>query len=133
VVGSAGLLQQWYFYGGLAAATLTVIALGSEHVRRGFKWLGAKMVITSVTQSVEPVNHRLTDLEDELDSQDDRLDRIETMVQSILYEVKPNGGGSMKDAVNTLVKNQATIAEDVDRLKQDFAEHRGYHEGLHER
>jgi uncharacterized protein YukE len=80
--------------------------------------------------------------------QDKKMDDIKTDVDAIKEELKnnfeemlaewrPNSGSSSKDQMNRmeagisdLKKGQDVIHERIDKIKEDFAEHKGYHRGL---
>ena len=55
----------------------------------------------------------------------------------IMAQYKPNGGSSVKDQMNRiessiddLKKGQEKLHTRIDNIKEDFAEHKGYHKGL---
>ena len=57
--------------------------------------------------------------------------------EEILAQYKPNGGSSVKDqmnrierAVDELKTGQEKLNNRIDNIKEDFAEHKGYHKGL---
>ena len=60
--------------------------------------------------------------------------------EQLLSQYRPNGGSSSKDQWNKIerivedLKNgQDVLHERIDGIKQDFAEHKGYHKGLTDR
>jgi hypothetical protein len=57
--------------------------------------------------------------------------------EEIMAQYKPNGGSSVKDqmnrietAVEDLKHGQEKLNVRIDNIKEDFAEHKGYHRGL---
>jgi len=55
----------------------------------------------------------------------------------ILAQYKPNGGSSVKDQMNRIERSvddlkhgQDILNMRIDTIKEDFAEHKGYHKGL---
>jgi uncharacterized protein YoxC len=84
--------------------------------------------------ATEPVKHEV----------DDMSHRMEKLLYGVHYQVHKNSGHSMYDDIQWirqqtagLVIRQADIGEavselkdDVDELKTEVAEHRGYHQGL---
>ena len=137
MLGVSGLLEQWYFYLGLAAASLTVYGLGREHAGRGWRWVTLKLFNSSLQATVQPVVAGVQTVEAGNAAQDARLDQMASSIEKILYELQPNGGGSIKDdvkalkgSVGELLENQKMVVLDVSTLKDQMAEHRGYHEGL---
>ena len=72
---------------------------------------------------------------------DKKIDTIKEDIDSkfelILAQYRPNGGSSNKDQMNRLENgiHELKIGQDVlhtriDNIKEDFAEHKGYHKGL---
>ena len=68
---------------------------------------------------------------------DDIKEDIDNKFELILAQYRPNGGSSSKDQLNRLEtgvadlkRGQDVIHERIDGIKEDFAEHKGYHKGL---
>jgi len=72
---------------------------------------------------------------------DKKIDDIKTDIDEkfelILAQYRPNGGSSSKDQLNRLElgvaelkHGQDTLHVRIDNIKEDFAEHKGYHKGL---
>lgn len=68
---------------------------------------------------------------------DDVKENMNENFKEILSQYKPNGGSSSKDQWNKIEKlvedlkhGQDVLHERVDDIKEDFAEHKGYHKGL---
>ena len=64
-------------------------------------------------------------------------DEMNVHFKEILSQYKPNGGSSGKDqwnrmevSLSDLQKGQNILHERIDDIKEDFAEHKGYHKGL---
>jgi len=62
---------------------------------------------------------------------------IDNKFELILAQYRPNGGSSSKDQLNRLEAGvaelkhgQDTLHIRIDNIKEDFAEHKGYHKGL---
>ena len=72
---------------------------------------------------------------------DNKIDDIKTDIdekfEQLLAQWRPNGGSSGKDQLNRLElgvaelkHGQDTLHIRIDNIKEDFAEHKGYHKGL---
>jgi len=68
---------------------------------------------------------------------DDIKEDIDAKFELILAQYRPNGGSSSKDQLNRLElgvaelkHGQDTLHIRIDNIKEDFAEHKGYHKGL---
>jgi vacuolar-type H+-ATPase subunit I/STV1 len=77
---------------------------------------------------------KLKELEDKLNEQTADID---DKFELVLSQYRPNGGSSVKDQLNKLEKlienlstSQEVIHQRIDSIKEDFAEHKGYHQGL---
>lgn len=67
----------------------------------------------------------------------EQTEEIDGKFEQVLAQYRPNGGSSVKDQLNKLEKmvenlrdSQEVIHERIDGIKEDFAEHKGYHKGL---
>lgn len=83
---------------------------------------------------IKDSNTRLDKLEEKLEQNKNDADE---KFELLLSQYRPNGGSSSKDQwnkiqsiVEDLKEGQEIIHERVDGIKQDFAEHVGYHKGL---
>ena len=83
---------------------------------------------------IKDSNTRLEKLEEKLQQQKNDTDE---KFELLLSQYRPNGGSSSKDQwnkiqsiVEDLKEGQEIIHERVDGIKQNFAEHIGYHKGL---
>jgi hypothetical protein len=72
---------------------------------------------------------------------DNKIDTIKEDIDNkfelIFAQYRPNGGSSQKDQMNRmelglvdLKRGQDTLHHRIDTIKEDFAEHKGYHKGL---
>jgi chromosome segregation ATPase len=107
-----GYISNFFF---AAAGILTVIKLS-------FKWL------------TRHNDAKIDQLENELKRSGSDMD---AKFELILAQYRPNGGSSNKDQMNRIEKTIAELKEGqdilhqrIDNIKQDFAEHKGYHKGL---
>ena len=75
---------------------------------------------------------------------DDKIDSVKMEIDKkfdeVLSQYKPNGGSSSKDQWNKIERiaedlrdGQNTLHSQIDTIKQDFAEHKGFHKGLNTR
>jgi hypothetical protein len=60
----------------------------------------------------------------------EQVNEIHKDNSAILAETKNNGGGSMRDAIDRIEKNQADMAEYIRRVDNALERHLGYHEAL---
>jgi gas vesicle protein len=72
------------------------------------------------------------------DSKIDKLtEDLDEKFEEILSQYRPNGGSTNKDQMNRiesrveeLKEGQDILHQRIDNIKEDFAEHKGYHKGL---
>lgn len=71
---------------------------------------------------------------------DKKFNEMDLRFTEVLSQYKPNGGSSSKDQWNKieriaedLVDGQRTLHDQIDTIKQDFAEHKGFHKGINRR
>lgn len=77
-----------------------------------FQWLVRWLVQEPATEAIEKV------MEPHLDALRGRLDNVDAKLDSVLAEVKPNGGRSLKDRVEQV--HTAVVKEpEIERLRDE--------------
>lgn len=61
------------------------------------------------------------------------IDSLHTRLDSIEAQYRPNGGSSVRDALNRIEESQRLTRADVLRIDKAFERHLGVHEGLEAR
>jgi len=129
----AGWVNTWYVWTSIAACLIASLTFGLRHTGKISAWVVRRVG----TVATEPIH-------DEVDDIVARMDKFESLLYSVHYQLHKNSGHSMYDDVQWikqqtagLVTKQADISvvvnelkDDVDELKTEVAEHRGFHQGL---
>jgi F0F1-type ATP synthase membrane subunit b/b' len=74
------------------------------------------------------LSKRLDSIEAKMDKHLDEVDeRIDKQVAEIKIELKPNGGSSLRDAVNRIEKDQRELKSDIRELREKIDDHIQWH------
>ena len=133
MIALSSWVNAWYIWTSIAACLIASLTFGLRHTGRISGWLVRRVGKVAT----EPVKH-------EVDDMSHRMEKLEALLYGVHYQVHKNSGHSMYDDIQWirqqtagLVIRQADIGEavselkdDVDELKTEVAEHRGYHQGL---
>lgn len=98
----------WIIYGGSVATALTAI----------WAFKPAKLLVLKAMRVVSFLFRGPFVIYDKIQSLEKSIVKLDTTVQGILYQVKPNGSGSMNDAVARTEKSVKSISVELAELKQ---------------
>ena len=119
-------IDNWYTWTSIVACLVTVAGFALHHFAKTSVWLAARVT----TPIIKPILN-------DVDSIKTSVGKLETLIESMHYQLHYNGGHSLRDQVRethniaiSLDRQVDVLIEDVDQLKTEVAEHRGFHEGL---